>query len=105
MPVTRSSAHRTRGVDTPRIVVGEPIYGLDVRVPGMLRAVVARCPVHGGRPAAVDAAAALAVPGVRKVVTIAGDRNPVVLRPGVAVLADSTWAAIQGSRGAARYLG
>jgi len=86
----------TRGVDTPKIVVGEPIYGLDVRVPGMLYAVVEKCPVHGGRPSRVDAAAALAVPGVRRVIPIEGLANPTYLKPGVAVVADSTWAAMKG---------
>jgi len=86
----------TRGVDTPKIVVGEPMYGLDARVAGMLYAVIEKCPVHGGRPARVDAAAALAVPGVKKVVTIEGHKNPTWLKPGVAVVADSTWAAMRG---------
>ncbi|HEY2907518.1 MAG TPA: molybdopterin cofactor-binding domain-containing protein [Vicinamibacterales bacterium] len=87
---------RVRGVDVPRIVVGAPIYGLDVRVPGMLHAVIEKCPVHGGRPSKVDAAGALAVPGVRRVVMIEGHTNPTYLRPGVAVVADSTWAAMKG---------
>ena len=86
----------TRGVDTPKIVVGAPIYGLDARVPGMLHAVIEKCPVHGGRPARVDAVAALAVPGVTQVVTIDGHKNPTWLKPGVAVVADSTWAAMKG---------
>ena len=85
-----------RGVDTPRIVVGEPIYGLDARLPGMLHAVIEKCPVHGGRPATVDASAALAVPGVKRVVMIEGHQNPTWLKGGVAVVADSTWAAMQG---------
>src|SRR5262245_14147281 len=51
----------TRGVDTPKIVVGEPIYGIDVHVPGMLYAAIAKCPVHGGKPARVESARALAV--------------------------------------------
>src|SRR5262245_47747962 len=80
----------TRGVDTPRIVRGQPIYGLDVRVPGMLFAVIEKCPVHGGRPARVDSRAALAVPGVKRVITIDGAENPTHLRPGVAVVATST---------------
>jgi isoquinoline 1-oxidoreductase subunit beta len=86
----------TRGVDTPKIVVGEPIYGLDARVDGMLHAVIEKCPVHGGRPARVDATATLAVPGVKRVITIEGHKNPTWLKPGVAVVADSTWAAMQG---------
>jgi len=86
----------TRGVDTPRIVVGEPIYGLDARMPGMLHAVIAKCPVHGGKPARADTSAALAVPGVKRIVTIEGHGNQTYLRPGVAVVAESTWAAMKG---------
>ncbi|HEV3062901.1 MAG TPA: molybdopterin cofactor-binding domain-containing protein [Vicinamibacterales bacterium] len=88
--------HRTRGVDTPKIVRGQPIYGLDVHVPGMLYAVIEKCPVHGGRPRSVDGRAALALPGVLRVVTIDADDNPTHLRPGVAVVAMSTWAAMKG---------
>lgn len=87
---------RTRGVDTPKIVTGQPIYGLDARVPGMLYACIAKCPVHGGRPREVDARAALAIPGVKRVFTIEGHRNPTWLKPGVAVVATSTWAAMKG---------
>jgi isoquinoline 1-oxidoreductase subunit beta len=86
----------TRGVDTPKIVVGAPIYGLDVHVPGMLYAVIEKCPVHGGKPVRVDSSAALAVNGVRRVITIDGHANPTYLRPGVAVIAESTWAAMKG---------
>ena len=87
-----------RGVDVPAIVRGTPLYGIDVRIPGMLHAVIERCPVHGGRPARVESARALAVPGVRQVVTLTGLENPTHLRPGVAVVADSTWAAEQGRK-------
>jgi isoquinoline 1-oxidoreductase beta subunit len=86
----------THGVDTARIVVGEPLYGLDVRLSGLRHAAIARCPVHGGKPARVDAAAALKVRGVRQVISIEGHRNPTYLKPGVAVVADSTWAAFKG---------
>jgi isoquinoline 1-oxidoreductase beta subunit len=74
-------------VDGPAIVTGRAIYGLDVRLPGMLFATVARCPVSGGTPAKYDATQAEAVPGVRAVVEVTS---------GVAVVADNTWAAIQG---------
>ena len=87
---------RTRGVDTPKIVRGQPIYGLDVRVPGMLFAVIEKSPVHGGRPVSVDSRAVMAVAGVRRIVTIDGAENPTHLRPGVAVIATSTWAAMKG---------
>jgi isoquinoline 1-oxidoreductase beta subunit len=86
----------TPGVDTPKIVTGQPVFGLDAHVPGMLYAVIQKSPVHGGRPARVDDRAALSVPGVRRVVTIEGAENPTHLRPGVAVVAESTWAAMKG---------
>jgi isoquinoline 1-oxidoreductase subunit beta len=74
-------------VDGPDIGTGRAVYGMDVRLPGMRFATVARCPVPGGALASYDAGPALAVPGVRAVVEIQG---------GVAVVADHTWAALQG---------
>lgn len=73
--------------DAPQIVSGKAIYGLDVRIPGMLFAVMARCPVFGGTLAGYDDGAAKAIPGVRQIVTVK-DR--------IAVVAENTWAAIQG---------
>lgn len=74
-------------LDTPEKVRGAAKFGIDQERPGMLVAAVDRCPVFGGKARAWDAAAALAVPGVRAVQAIS---------TGVAVLADSTWAAWRG---------
>lgn len=74
-------------VDDPDIVTGKAVYGMDVRLPGMLFAVVARSPVPGGELVEYDSTQAESVPGVRAVVPI---------RRGVAVVAENTWAAIQG---------
>jgi isoquinoline 1-oxidoreductase beta subunit len=71
-------------LDTPDKVTGRAVFGIDVTVPGMLVASVARCPVFGGTVASVDASRALAVAGVRRVVQIGA---------GVAVVADSYRAA------------
>ena len=65
-------------------------------MPGMLRAVIQKCPVFGGRVRSVDDSAALAVPGVRRVVVVDGSERHIWLRPGVAVVADSTLAAMKG---------
>lgn len=67
-------------------------YGIDVRLPGMLTAVIARPPVFNGRIAAHDAAAALKVPGVRAVLPVPLDRGG----QGLAVVATGYWAAQQG---------
>jgi isoquinoline 1-oxidoreductase beta subunit len=93
-----------RGVDVPAIVTGRTTYGIDVRVPGMLFASIERSPVFGGRVAHLADAAARAVPGVRAVIPIDADafpefdENSPKMPNGVAVLADSTWAAMQGRR-------
>ncbi len=79
-----TSAHRLEG---PEIVTGSLQYGIDVRVPGMRFAAVARCPVPGGTVVSFDDTAARSTPGVADVVQIPS---------GVAVVAASTWAALRG---------
>jgi isoquinoline 1-oxidoreductase beta subunit len=83
-------------VDVPSKVDGSARFGIDVRLPGMLRAVVARCPALGGRVKRFDAAKAKAVAGVRHVVEIPSVVRDVFSCGGVAVVADNTWAALQG---------
>jgi len=85
-------------VDIPGKVDGSGIFGIDVRVPGMLFAVIARCPHFGGKLATYDASAAKAVPGVRAVFPVPPLPRPYNTAAGVAVVADSTFAAIQGRR-------
>jgi isoquinoline 1-oxidoreductase subunit beta len=86
----------TKRLDTPDKVTGKARFGIDVKQPGMLVAIVARCPTFGGKVARVDDRKALAVPGVRHVITL----DPIPgNHPGrVAVLADDTWSAMQGRR-------
>jgi isoquinoline 1-oxidoreductase beta subunit len=84
--------------DDADIATGRAVYGIDVRMEGLLHAVIARPPVLGGRVASLDAAAALAVPGVLKVVPIEPRPLPPGFHPlgGIGVVATSTWAAMQG---------
>jgi isoquinoline 1-oxidoreductase subunit beta len=88
----------TRISDIVDITTGRAIYGQDVRLPGMKYAVIARPPVVGGKVATLDSAAALKVPGVEKIVTLAPTPAPYKFAPlgGVAVIANSTWAAMKG---------
>jgi isoquinoline 1-oxidoreductase beta subunit len=85
-------------LDGADIAAGRAQYGIDVRLDGMLYAVVARPPVLGGKVARLDAAPALAVPGVVKVIEIPGTPPPAQFQPlgGVAVLANDTWIAMKG---------
>jgi isoquinoline 1-oxidoreductase beta subunit len=89
------------GVDSPLIVTGKPIFGIDASVPGMLYAVFERCPVHGGKFVSANLDAARAMPGVRQVLVVnapdVGDTPfagmQMGLVDGVAVVADSWWRA------------
>ncbi len=78
---------RVPRLDTPEIVDGSAIFGLDVRRPEMLYTVMARCPVFEGKLASFEATKAEQVAGVRHVVQVG---------EAVAVVADNTWAALQG---------
>jgi isoquinoline 1-oxidoreductase subunit beta len=84
--------------DLHDITTGKAIYGADVHLPGQKYAVIARPPVVGGKVKSVDTSAALAIPGVVKVVQIPSSMPPAKFAPlgGVAVVADNTWAALQG---------
>ncbi len=83
----------TPGVDTPRIVAGKPLYGIDVRRPGMLHTVLETCPAPGGRLKSANLDAVRRLPGVRHVVTITGDGQADSLVDGVAILSESFWTA------------
>jgi isoquinoline 1-oxidoreductase beta subunit len=74
-------------LDTAAKVNGTAKFGMDVKLPGMLTAVLARPPVLGGKPLSVDDSKAKAIPGVKQVITIPA---------GVAVLAEGYWAAKTG---------
>jgi isoquinoline 1-oxidoreductase beta subunit len=74
-------------VDAPEKANGSAIFGIDMKVPNMLVAMVEHCPVLGGKLKRFDAAKTLAVKGVRKVIEIPD---------GIAVLAENTYAAMQG---------
>jgi len=88
--------HDTPHLDIPGKCSGATRFGLDVRVPGMVFAVIARCPTFGGAPASFDASRALATPGVLQVFEIPARGYRVFTAGGIAVVATSTWAAIQG---------
>lgn len=87
-------------VDQHDIVAGKAAFGADVKRPGMLYAVIERPPVYDSKVKSVDDRDALAVKGVQKTVQLPGFQQPHLFQQlgGVAVLADSTWAAMQGRK-------
>ncbi len=87
--------------DIKSITTGKPLFGIDVKVPGMLFAVIERCPVFGGTVKSFNEADIAKLPGVRKTLVIAGTlpagatvigADPGI-EPGVAIFADSWWQA------------
>jgi isoquinoline 1-oxidoreductase subunit beta len=85
-------------VDLFDITTGKATYGQDVRLDGMMYAVIARPPVVGGKVASVDDSAALKVQGVEKIVKLDPTPAPAKFAPlgGVAVIGKNTWAALKG---------
>lgn len=77
----------------PRIVKGEPIYGIDTRLPGMLFAFYQRSPVIGAKLKSADLSEVLKRPGVRHAFTVSGNGNPNELVDGVAIVATHWWLA------------
>jgi len=84
----------------PKIVKGEGTFGMDVQLPDMLIAVIARPPQVFGKLRSFDAAKAMQVPGVVQTVEMPALEPPAGFKPlgGVAVVARDTWAAMQGAQ-------
>lgn len=92
---------RVGGVDNPKVVTGQPLFGIDQKRAGMLYAVYEKAPVWGARPVSANLDHVKSLPGVRDAFLI--DRTVpegklTGLVPGVAILADSTWAAFSARR-------
>jgi len=87
-------------VDLDDMTHGRAGYGIDASVPGMKYAAIARCPVTFGRVKSFDAAEALALDGVQQVVELPAASPPALFQAlgGIAVIADNTWAAMEGRK-------
>ncbi len=82
-----------RGVDNPKIFTGQPLYGSDVRLDGMLYAVYVKSPAFGGKVRSANLDVVKQEPGVREAFVIAGTENLRGLLPGVAIVAETWWQA------------
>jgi isoquinoline 1-oxidoreductase subunit beta len=94
-----------RNQDVPKIVRGEPLYAIDIKLPGMLYAAYEKCPVPGGKVATANIDEIKTLPGVRNAFIVPGGPDltytyptcciGVSLHGGVAIVADSWWQAQQ----------
>jgi isoquinoline 1-oxidoreductase beta subunit len=81
------------GVDNPKIVTGQPLFGCDTRLEGMLYAVFEKCPTFGGKVRSANLAQIRGLPGVTHAFVVEGTDDPRGLLPGVAIVARTWWEA------------
>lgn len=86
---------RVPGIDNQKIVTGAPLFGIDVRLPGMVYATYTKCPVFGGKVVSANLDAVKSKPGVRDAFVLDGIEG---LPSGVAIVADSTWSAFSATK-------
>ncbi len=96
---------RVTGVDNAKLVRGEPLFGIDQRVPGMLYAAYAKAPAIGARAMAANLDHVRTLRGVKNAFIVAHQGDPLAFNPaaaavlsGVAIVADSTWNALQAKK-------
>ncbi len=96
----RIIGHSQKGVDTPAIVTGKPLFGIDVKLPGMLYASIEKAPVFAGKVKTANVEEIKPLPGVRHVLILEGGIKPGAvtpwepgIEPGVAIVADTWWQA------------
>jgi isoquinoline 1-oxidoreductase beta subunit len=82
---------RFTGVDNRKVVTGQPLFGIDVEMPGMLYANYVMCPAVGGRVNSANLDEIKKMPGVVDAFVLEGTGNPAEVMPGVAIVARSTW--------------
>src|SRR5690606_38079393 len=96
---------RITGVDNLKVVTGQPMFGIDQRVPGMLYATYTKAPGIGARAVRANLEHVKSLPGVKDAFLLEQRGNPIEFNPasdailsGVAIVADSTWAALKAKR-------
>src|SRR4051812_1912322 len=90
----RIIGQRIKGVDNHAIVTGKPLFGIDITMPGMLYAVYEKAPVFAAKVATANLDEIRTLPGVKNAFTVEGVNAPLnSLMSGVAIVADSWWAA------------
>jgi isoquinoline 1-oxidoreductase beta subunit len=83
------------GVDNLKVVTGAPLFGIDQQLQGLRIAVFERCPAVGGKVKTANLDEVKRLPGVRDAFVIEGNGKTTEVMPGVAIVADTTWAAFE----------
>ena len=91
----RLIGRRFRGVDDPKVVTGQPLFGIDVQRPGMVYATYTKCPAVGGKVRSFNVDEIKRQSGVLDAFAVDGTGLTVEVMPGVAIIARDTWSAFQ----------
>jgi isoquinoline 1-oxidoreductase beta subunit len=91
----RLFGERYHGVDDPKVVTGQPLFGIDIQRPGMVYASFTKCPAAGGKVRSFNVDEIKAQRGVLDAFAIDGTGLMVEVMPGVAIIAKDTWSAFQ----------
>jgi isoquinoline 1-oxidoreductase beta subunit len=86
---------RYTGVDNKKIVTGQPLFGVDVQLPGMLISNYVMCPAAGGKVKSANLDEIKKMPGVVDAFVLEGTEDLTEVKPGVAIVAKSTWEAFK----------
>jgi len=89
---------RIGGVDNHALVTGQPLFGVDQTLPGMLYAAFEKCPAIGGTVKSANLDEIRKLPGVKHAFVVEGNGHPLELTTGVAIVATTTWAAFQAKK-------
>lgn len=89
---------RVSGVDNPKIVTGQPLFGIDTIVPGMVFAAYQKCPVVFGKVKSANLDEIKSLPGITDAFVLEGNDDPQGLLSGVAIVGTSTWAVFKAKR-------
>ncbi|WP_367871448.1 molybdopterin cofactor-binding domain-containing protein [Luteolibacter sp. Populi] len=86
---------RIGGVDNPKIVTGQPLFGIDQKHPGMKYAAYVRCPVFTGKVKEANLDEIRKLPGIADAFVLEGSEDHYGLLPGIAIIANDTWSAFK----------
>jgi isoquinoline 1-oxidoreductase subunit beta len=89
---------RTTGVDNLKLVTGQPLFGVDIQLPNMKVAVYEKCPATGGKVVSANLDEIRKLPGVVDAFIVEGTGNVQEVMPGVAIVANNTWAAFSAKK-------
>jgi len=86
---------RYRGVDDHKVVSGQPLFGADVRLPGMVYACLTKCPAAGGKVKSANLDEVKALSNVIDAFVLEGNGKPTEVMSGVVIIARDTWSAFE----------